>query len=604
MKVGLCALALWAGVSAHAEQVTPGIFTKSAMVPCLTIQTTPGFTNQIRYSTELKEPRTNWLVLTNYLVVTETLIPRWVQKESWVVTESNYSVVDLGASSAQQRFYSFVQGAIPAPVLPAPTNYTIDESTLLTVTNTATLPDGAVANYSLKVVSTNAPTMVVTGWNITTNGVITWTPGEAQGPGVYIFTTVATNNASPDASATNSFQVIVNEVYRPPHLTVQAALSIDAQNTWNATATATDTDLPLPDLTFALVNSPTDMSITKSSPTTASISWTPRVAGSYPVTVCVYLANNQSFGATNSFTINVNPAPNPHPNMARIPAGEFQMGDANGDGDHDAPLHSVTLTKAFYMDAYLVTYAQWLDVSDWARAHGYQFELTSGRGKGMDHPVQRVTWYDVVKWCNARAEKEGLQPGYYTNASLSAAAVYRTGKINLNDDWVNWNASGYRLPTEAQWERAARGGTEGHRFPWTDADTIKESRANYAAVTRVLAPKYDIEPTATYNPTWDTGAKPFTSSVGAFAPNGYGLYDMAGNVEEWCWDWYQLSYYTTAAASIDPHGPLTKSRMISFRVLRGGSWSKSAVCARCSDRDYTVPASTQMYYGFRCVRNL
>ena len=70
--------------------------------------------------------------------------------------------------------------------------------------------------------------------------------------------------------------------------------------------------------------------------------------------------------------------------------------------------------------------------------------------------------------------------------ALSAAAVYRTGKINLNDDWVNWNASGYRLPTEAQWERAARGGTEGHRFPWTDADTIKDA-AEVVAGMRTLA---------------------------------------------------------------------------------------------------------------------
>ncbi|MCX7002216.1 MAG: formylglycine-generating enzyme family protein, partial [bacterium] len=214
--------------------------------------------------------------------------------------------------------------------------------------------------------------------------------------------------------------------------------------------------------------------------------------------------------------------------MALIPAGPFQMGTNNLPYESEmadaGPNHTVTLS-AFFMDKHEVTSQQWFEVRNWALTNGYAFG--AGSGKGALHPVQTVNWFDCVKWCNARSEKEGLTPCYYTNAAQTL--VYRGGSANLSNEWVNWSANGYRLPTEAEWEKAARGGAVGMRFPWSDANTITNSRANYCSDTYFA---YDLGPDG-YNPLFTPGDEPYTSPVGYFAPNGYGLYDLAGNVWEW-----------------------------------------------------------------------
>jgi formylglycine-generating enzyme len=272
-------------------------------------------------------------------------------------------------------------------------------------------------------------------------------------------------------------------------------------------------------------------------------------------------------------------------NMVLIPAGAFTMGDTL-DGESDAtPTVSVTVS-AFYMDVNLVSYSQWQTVYNWATNHGYSF-ANAGSGKAANHPVQTMDWNDTVKWCNARSQQAGLTPVYYTDAGLTQ--VYTNGEVTV---YVNWAVNGYRLPTEAEWEKAARGGLSGQRFPW--GNTISESQANYSGNT--FNNSYDLGPNG-YNAAFATGANPYTSPVGYFGPNGYGLYDMAGNVLEWCWDWYGTPY----AGGSDPRGPASGNN----RVLRGGLWSSFAYVARCANRYYYYPSNTyDSYFGFRCVRGL
>jgi formylglycine-generating enzyme required for sulfatase activity len=287
--------------------------------------------------------------------------------------------------------------------------------------------------------------------------------------------------------------------------------------------------------------------------------------------------------------------PHPPSGMALIPAGSFTMGDTLGDGlaegyTDEVPTQTVYVS-AFYMDTNLVSYTFWQQVYQWAKTNGYSFD-NAGAGKAASHPVQTVNWYDVVKWCNARSEMAGSTPCYYTNSSLSQVAIYRSGTFDLATNWVNWVANGYRLPTEAEWEKAARGKLSGQRFPW--GDTISESQANYYGDTTDY--NYDLGP-AGFNAAFATGGYPYTGPVGCFAPNGYWLYGMAGNVSQWCWDWYSGAYYSSSPGT-DPRGAASGAH----RVVRGGSWLFDASHTRCANRDSNLPTYADYYFGFRCVR--
>jgi formylglycine-generating enzyme required for sulfatase activity len=270
--------------------------------------------------------------------------------------------------------------------------------------------------------------------------------------------------------------------------------------------------------------------------------------------------------------------------MVLIEAGQFEMGDTFSEGAvYEGPVHTV-FVSSFHMDKYEVSKGLWDRVKAWNNGNGYSYD-NNGAGKGNNHPVQTINWYDMVKWCNARSEMEGRAPAYYTDAGLTK--IYKTGQVAPH---VNWHA-GYRLPTEAEWEKGARGGASGHRFPWTNVNTISHSQANYFSDSSY---SYDVSPTRGYNPAFNDGVMPYTSPVGSFAPNGYGLYDMAGNVWEWCWDW--AGNYASSPQT-DPHGPDSGST----RVGRGGNWNFYAEHCRDSYRYGNPPTDTATNIGFRCA---
>ncbi len=270
--------------------------------------------------------------------------------------------------------------------------------------------------------------------------------------------------------------------------------------------------------------------------------------------------------------------PIPPTGMVLIPGGHFQMGEwVDGSSAGTRTVY----TSAYFMDRYEVSGALWTQVRDWAIQNGYA--IGQGSSRAVDHPIGGISWYDAVRWCNARSEKDELTPVYYTDTAWTT--VYRSGDVGLANAMVKWNANGYRLPTEAEWEKAARGGFSGKAYPW--GDTIDGSKANYRGS----------------GGPWAGGSSPVGYYNGNQTPsgtdmaNGYGLYDISGNFFAWCWDWYG-----SVGGESNPRGPNSGA----VKVLRGGSWADTTNATRCADRHYyDAPGSSGFgYWGFRCVRSL
>lgn len=235
------------------------------------------------------------------------------------------------------------------------------------------------------------------------------------------------------------------------------------------------------------------------------------------------------------------------PGMALILAGEFQMGSEDGSSG-ETPVHTVYL-DAYYMDVYEVTNAQYAacvqagSCTPPQPTKSYTRSSYYGDSTYDDYPVIYVDWSQARAYCQWR---------------------------------------GGDLPTEAQWEKAARGGLEGKQYPWGDEDPVCQKGARNGA-------KFDDD--AGCN---DTDTEP----VGSYSPNGYGLYDMAGNVWEWVLDWYQETFYASSPAA-NPTGPSSGE----YRVVRGGSWSNVAGSVRTANRVRYDPSYRSDVRGFRCSRS-
>ena len=284
--------------------------------------------------------------------------------------------------------------------------------------------------------------------------------------------------------------------------------------------------------------------------------------------------------------------------FALIPGGAFTMGRTSGDTDSNAPRVSITVSD-FYMQKVEVTRGLYNQVRNWAQSRGYAIEIAGGIAD--DHPAVSdpsaapvLNWYYAVKWCNALSEMRGLKPCYYTNTQLTN--VCRSGEPYLTNGHVDWNANGYRLPTEAEWEKAARGGVSGKRFPW-GSDVIFNKTPEEGGVANydsMMTEPYDQGPAGS-----TTGWPPKTRPSGSFPPNAYGLFDMAGNVSEWCWDIYTADYYIDD--NIDPRGPTGPMD----RVYRDGGFPGNAKSLRCCQRNSVSPGwHGGGYIGFRIARSI
>ncbi len=236
--------------------------------------------------------------------------------------------------------------------------------------------------------------------------------------------------------------------------------------------------------------------------------------------------------------------------MCFVQGGNFIMGDNFGDGNfNERPAHNVILSS-YLISKFEITQKNWIETMGHNPARYWNDE----------NPIESISWYDAIEFCNKRSLLEGLQQCY----------TYENGKVVCN-----FNANGYRLPTEAEWEFAARGGLLSKNTKFSGSQNISDVAWYYNNSNNTPHP------------------------VGEKNPNELGIYDMSGNVWEFCWDFYDENYYSQSLL-FNPQGPLIGN----FRVLRGGSWTDDAVFNKLYYRNYYEPHARGSNVGLRVVRSV
>ena len=268
-----------------------------------------------------------------------------------------------------------------------------------------------------------------------------------------------------------------------------------------------------------------------------------------------------------------------------IRGGTFMMGSpiTEMDRSKDEVQHRV-LVSSFYMSKYEITQKEWQEVTGTTfrqqRDNVKVDESWTIKGEGDNYPMYYVSWYEVIEYCNLRSIKEGLTPAYIIDKNPNNFYGSDSDKVRWMVKW-NKNAKGYRLPTEAEWEYACRAGTT---TAFNTGDYLTPEQANYNSNVIGIDRRE-------------------AKTVGSFAPNKWGLYDMHGNVGEWCWDLYdddedEDEYYYSSSPAKDPAGPYSGVG----RVIRGGAWNIFASALRSAHRIHQSQFAQSSINGFRVVR--
>jgi formylglycine-generating enzyme required for sulfatase activity len=250
---------------------------------------------------------------------------------------------------------------------------------------------------------------------------------------------------------------------------------------------------------------------------------------------------------------------NPLLQMATIDGGSFMMGskDDNQIAETDEQKQHKVVINTFSINKFEVTVWEW---KDYCKKTKKKMPATPAWGWNDNNPINNITWVEAIQYCNWLSKQDGLKP------------AYAIAGPNITCDFA---ANGYRLPTEAEWEFVAKGGKKSKGYAYSGSNKIDDVAWHLK----------------------NSQKKPHV--VGTKMPNELGIFDMNGNVWEWCWDWYNKDYYKIEDTN-NPTGPARGEN----KTVRGGSWDSQLNYLRNSNRVSTPPQKTHEFYGFRIARNI